>query len=145
MKSNPRLSYAISVVLSAQATAYADVPSTTASSDAIAEIVVTAQRREENIQNVPITITALTAETIKQLNVTTFDDFVKYVPNVTAASLGPGQSNIYMRGLSTGGGNAGVQGGGQAGRDPQRAGRRRRDFPGISQGPRVSRWKESKW
>ena len=100
-------------MLSAQATAaYADAPSTTASSDAIAEIVVTAQRREENIQNVPITITALTAETIKQLNVTTFDDFVKYVPNVTAASLGPGQSNIYMRGLSTGGGNAGVQGGG---------------------------------
>ena len=113
MKANPRLSYAISAVLSAQATAaYADAPSNTASSDAIAEIVVTAQRREENIQNVPITITALTAETIKQLNVTTFDDFVKYVPNVTAASLGPGQSNIYMRGLSTGGGNAGVQGGG---------------------------------
>ena len=113
MKSNPRLSYAISAVLSAHATAaYADAPSTMASSDAIAEIVVTAQRREENIQNVPITIQVLSAETITQLNVTTFDDFVKYLPNVSAASLGPGQSNIYMRGLSAGGGNVGDQGGG---------------------------------
>jgi outer membrane receptor protein involved in Fe transport len=90
-------------VLSAHAAAaYADAPSTTASSDAIAEIVVTAQRREENIQNVPITIQALTAETLHQLSVTTFDDFVRYLPNVTTAGYGPGQSLIFMRGLSTG-------------------------------------------
>ena len=43
-----------------------------------------------------------TGETLKQLNVTTFDDFVKYVPNVTTANLGPGQSSIFMRGLSVG-------------------------------------------
>jgi outer membrane receptor protein involved in Fe transport len=36
------------------------------------------------------------------LNVTTFDDIVKYVPNVTTASWGPGQDLIFMRGLSTG-------------------------------------------
>ena len=53
------------------------------------------------MQDVPITIQALTAETIQQLNVATFDDFVKYLPNVTSASSGPGQSEIFMRGLST--------------------------------------------
>jgi len=63
---------------------------------------VTAQRRSENVQNVPITIQALTAETLNQLSVTTFNDYVKYLPNVTAPNNGPGQGNIFMRGLSVG-------------------------------------------
>jgi outer membrane receptor protein involved in Fe transport len=71
-------------------------------SEGIQEIVVTAQRRAENMQDVPITMQALTAETLTQLSATTFDDFVKYLPNVTQYSAGPGQSNIYMRGLSLG-------------------------------------------
>ena len=50
----------------------------------------------------PITIQALTGGDSAQLNVSTFDDFVKYVPNVTSANLGPGQSSIFMRGLSVG-------------------------------------------
>jgi outer membrane receptor protein involved in Fe transport len=77
-------------------------------SEGIQEIVVTAQRRTENMQDVPITIQALTAETLTQLNVATADDFVKYLPNVTLASNGPGQGDIFMRGLSTGG-EAGTQ------------------------------------
>ena len=74
----------------------------TGDSAGISEIVVTAQRRAENMQDVPITMQALTAETLAQLNATTFDDFVKYLTNVTQYSAGPGQSNIYMRGLSLG-------------------------------------------
>ncbi len=66
------------------------------------EIVVTAQRRSENIQDVPITIQALTSQTIAQLNITTFDDYIKFLPNVTSASSGPGQSEVFMRGLSAG-------------------------------------------
>ena len=68
-------------------------------SDEIAEITVTAQRRVEDIQNVPVTIQVLTGDTMAQLNVATFQDFLKYLPNVTAAGNGPGQSNIFMRGL----------------------------------------------
>jgi len=72
----------------------------------IPEIIVTAQRRTESVENVPITLQVLTAETLTQLNVATFDDFVKYLPNVTSGGFGPGQSDIYMRGLSfTQGGN----------------------------------------
>jgi outer membrane receptor protein involved in Fe transport len=65
------------------------------------EVVVTATRRTENLQNVPIAITALTGTTLNQLNVQTLDDFVKFLPNVSTAGLGPGQSEVYMRGLST--------------------------------------------
>ena len=72
------------------------------SSDAIAEITVTAQRRTENIQDVPISIQALTASTLQQLNISTFDDYLRYLPNVTSASNGPGQSEVFMRGLSAG-------------------------------------------
>src|SRR5271170_4097624 len=72
-----------------------------ASSDAIQEIQVTAQRRTENLQDVPIQIQALTGASLNQLNVSTFDDFVKYLPNVTSASNGPGQGVIFMRGLAT--------------------------------------------
>jgi outer membrane receptor protein involved in Fe transport len=72
------------------------------SSDALAEITVTAQRRTENMQDVPISMQAFTAETLQQLNIQTFDDYLRYVPSVTAASNGPGQSEIFMRGLSAG-------------------------------------------
>lgn len=82
----------------------------------IEEIVVTAQRRSESIQNVPITIQALSSETLKQLSVTTFDDFVKYLPNVALSSNGPGQGNIFMRGLALG--SAGTQSSGTIGGFP---------------------------
>src|SRR5216684_3808138 len=91
-------------------------PPNAASSDQISEIIVTAQRREENIQNVPVTIQVLTGETIAQLNVTTLDDFVRYLPNVTRSGSGPGQNNIFMRGLSTG--NQSLQGSGGVGSFP---------------------------
>jgi len=80
------------------------------------EVIVTANRREENLQNVPMTIQVLTGETLARLNATTFDDFVKYLPTVTAHGVGPGQNNIYVRGLATGEG--GIQGSGITGSFP---------------------------
>jgi outer membrane receptor protein involved in Fe transport len=77
------------------------------------EVIVTANRREEDQQNVPITIQVLTADTLAKLNATTFDDFVSFLPGVTAHGVGPGQSNIFMRGLATA--PTGVQGAGFGG------------------------------
>ncbi len=108
MNSNSKLSYAIAAILSgttgglAHGATASDTANADNTSDTIQEITVTAQRRTENAQDVPITIQALTGETLKQLNVTTFDDLAKYTPNVTEANLGPGQSSIFMRGLSVG-------------------------------------------
>jgi len=105
MRSNLTLRCAIATILSghviAVQAAATDAATTDNSGNDIQEITVTAQRRTENLQDVPISIQALTAETLVQLNVSTFDDFVKYLPNVTSATNGPGQGNIYMRGLGT--------------------------------------------
>ncbi|HXM07842.1 MAG TPA: TonB-dependent receptor plug domain-containing protein, partial [Candidatus Acidoferrum sp.] len=103
---NSKLAYAIAAVLGGNAAGLvyaAPAPDTDAASDQLEVITVTAQRRTENMQDVPITIQALTSEMLAQLDVPTFNDFVKYLPNVTVASFGPGMNNIYMRGLSVGG------------------------------------------
>jgi outer membrane receptor protein involved in Fe transport len=101
-----KISYAVAAILgSASFAAPAAEPAATAgesSSDALTEVVVTAQRRTENMQDVPISMTALTSQTLQQLNVSTFDDYIKYLPAVTSASNGPGQSEIFMRGISAG-------------------------------------------
>ncbi len=105
MKNNQKLAYAIAAVLSASAgasRAATDTATSESESAGIQEIVVTAQRRLESVQDVPITIQAITGEQLGQLNVNTFDDVLKYLPNVTFSSNGPGQGNIYMRGLSAG-------------------------------------------
>ncbi len=80
------------------------------------EVIVTANRREENLQNVPMTIQVLTGEMLAKLNATTFDDFVSYLPGVTAHGVGPSQNNIYVRGLAAA--VAGIQGSGFAGTFP---------------------------
>lgn len=106
MNSSSKLSYAIAAILSGSpmVLTYAATATTTdfGDSEGIQEITVTAQRRTESIQNVPITIQAITGAQLKDLSVATFDDIVRFLPNVQFPSNGPGQGNIYMRGLSTG-------------------------------------------
>jgi iron complex outermembrane receptor protein len=106
MNFNTRLSYAIAAILSGSSAGfvYAAAPAadTEASTDMIQEITVTAQRRTENAQDVPISIQAMTSETLTQLNVQTLNDYIKYLPNVTTANNGPGQNEVFMRGLSAG-------------------------------------------
>src|SRR5246127_2100934 len=101
-----KISYAVAAILggtAVAASAQEQTPgSTEATSEGISEIIVTAQRRNENIQDVPISMQALTGQTLQQLNVQTFDDYLKYLPNVTSANNGPGQNEIFMRGLSAG-------------------------------------------
>jgi outer membrane receptor protein involved in Fe transport len=108
---NYRLASAVAAVLAAAPTnaVYAQA----ASSGGLEEVVVTAQRRTESLQDVPLSITALTGDTLSQLNVSTVEEFVRFLPSVTTASIGPGQSNIYMRGLNTG--TLGTQGSGTNG------------------------------
>jgi outer membrane receptor protein involved in Fe transport len=101
-----KISYAVAAILggtSVAASAQEQATSTeTTASEGITEVIVTAQRRTENMQNVPISMQALTGQTLQQLNIQTFDDFLKYLPNVTSASNGPGQNEVFMRGLSAG-------------------------------------------
>ena len=83
----------------------------TADSDAAAaspsatvqEVIVTATKREENLQSVPISVQALTPAILSQHQVSSSDDFIKLLPSVSFQSFGPGQSQLYFRGITTGG------------------------------------------
>jgi outer membrane receptor protein involved in Fe transport len=107
MKTNRKIARAVAAILGTHAgvLAAADQPAggeTGATAAGIQEVVVTAQRRTENVQNVPIAIQAFSGETLQQLNVSTFDDLIRHLPNVSGGSQGPGQVQIFMRGLSAG-------------------------------------------
>src|SRR6478735_12755353 len=65
-------------------------------------IVVTALKREQNLQDVPIAITALGNETLANLQVNELRDAVRFLPSVTIQSGGPGFSQIYFRAVASG-------------------------------------------
>ncbi|MFT5334656.1 MAG: iron complex outermembrane receptor protein [Halioglobus sp.] len=70
------------------------------------EVVVTAQKRSENLQDVPISIQALGNESIAQLGIQNFADYAKMLPTVAMTpTLGAGSSftKVYMRGIATAG------------------------------------------
>jgi outer membrane receptor protein involved in Fe transport len=87
-------------VLSATPALAQDAPADTGNDD---EIVVTAQKREENLQDVPISIQALGTRKLDQLNVANFEDFSKLLPSVSFQSSQPGVTTVYMRGVASGG------------------------------------------
>jgi outer membrane receptor protein involved in Fe transport len=64
-------------------------------------IVVTAQKKSEDLQDVPISVSAIGTEELDQLNIDTFDDYLEQLPSVTAGGTGPGQNTIYIRGLAS--------------------------------------------
>ncbi|WP_332817219.1 TonB-dependent receptor [Sphingopyxis sp.] len=66
------------------------------------DIVVTASKREENLQDVPLAITAIGTERLSELQVKEFQDVVKFLPSVTIQTLAPGFSQVYFRGVASG-------------------------------------------
>ncbi|GLR48619.1 TonB-dependent receptor [Sphingomonas astaxanthinifaciens] len=67
------------------------------------EIVVTAQKREENLQNVPISIQAIGTRRLDQLGIANFEEYTKQLPSVSFQTAQPGVTVVYMRGVATGG------------------------------------------
>jgi iron complex outermembrane receptor protein len=65
-------------------------------------IIVTAQKREENLQDVPSSVTALGNEKLDQLQVSDLQDVVKFLPSVTIQTSSPGFSQVYFRGVASG-------------------------------------------
>jgi len=64
------------------------------------EVVVTAQKRVEDVQKVPISIQVLNSETLENLHVTDFSSFAQYIPSLSYRSWGPGQTAFFFRGIS---------------------------------------------
>ena len=67
------------------------------------EVVVTAQKRTEDLQKVPISMQVLGGEKLEELQVKSFDDYAKFLPSVSFQSTGPGQAQLFFRGISSGG------------------------------------------
>ncbi len=69
------------------------------------EIVVTATKRPQILQDVPVAVTAITADDIAARGFTNYADYVNTVPNMWMQDTGPGKTQIYIRGLVASGGS----------------------------------------
>jgi outer membrane receptor protein involved in Fe transport len=101
-----------SALLASTPALYAQEAGTTAAAapGALQEVVVTAQKRVENLQNVPISIQVLDTQKLEQLRVDNIDDYVKYSSSLAimkgigqGGNAQPGISHIYIRGVASGG------------------------------------------
>jgi len=76
--------------------------STTVDSGALEDIVVTAQKREQNLQDVPVAVTAITADKLINRNVTTVSDLPRLAPSLTVTTGAfPTNNSINLRGIGT--------------------------------------------
>ncbi|MDH3771334.1 MAG: TonB-dependent receptor plug domain-containing protein, partial [Nitrospirota bacterium] len=83
------------------------LPQTGMAQQVLDEITVTATKRAENLQDIPISVTALGADTIEELGIVDFDSYAQMLPTLSYKSVGPGTATLIMRGASDGGdGNA---------------------------------------
>ncbi|HYZ49128.1 MAG TPA: TonB-dependent receptor [Sphingomonas sp.] len=71
--------------------------------EAIGDIIVTAQKREESLQNVPISVQALGTQKLEQLNISNFNDYTRLLPSVAFQTVAPGVTTVYIRGVASGG------------------------------------------
>ena len=67
------------------------------------EIVVTAAKREQNLQDLAVSVQVLGNQELENLGVRSFEDFIDFLPTVSYSSAGPGYAQIYMRGIASGG------------------------------------------
>jgi iron complex outermembrane receptor protein len=97
-----KLSYAIITALSTSSFAMAqEATDETETGRVIETIQVTATKRTESIQAVPVTVSALSGDALENLGVDNFQDYVEFLPNVVFQGTGPGQNEIYIRGAAT--------------------------------------------
>jgi iron complex outermembrane recepter protein len=103
-----RLSLAVAAALSGTATVHlapalaADASAPTSSGSTLEEIVVTARKRTENLQDVPISIDVFTSKDLQNLAISQFEDYATLTPSISFVSAGPGTQTFVIRGVSDG-------------------------------------------
>lgn len=75
-------------------------------SGALDDIIVTAEKRSESLERVPLSIVAYSAEALAEIGVQDFSSLAARIPGVTLNSAGPGRSSYSIRGIASVGGNA---------------------------------------
>ncbi len=69
----------------------------------VQEVVVTADKREQNLRDVPQSVTALSGDTLELVRANTFEDYITRVPGMALISSQPGSSRLVLRGINAGG------------------------------------------
>ena len=65
------------------------------------EVLVTATKRSESTQDIPVTVSAITSDKLDQLGISNFEDYIVQMPGVTAGGAGPGRNTVYIRGVAS--------------------------------------------
>ena len=78
--------------------------------ETVSEIVVTAQKRSESVQSVPISVTAMDERKLERLGIQNLTDVARATPGLAVTSAGPGQNVLIIRGVSSTAGTAGTVG-----------------------------------
>ena len=71
-----------------------------AADDALPEIIVTARKRAENLQDVPISVQVIGNAEISRAGLTTLDDTIRMLPSVSSVSQAPGAGKLVFRGVA---------------------------------------------
>jgi len=104
--SRSKLARAIAATLSGVAvwhgSAALDADATSSDSGTLDEVIVTARKRAENLQDVPVSIDVYTAKDLQKLDVSQFEDYATMTPSISFVSAGPGTQTFVMRGVSDG-------------------------------------------
>lgn len=102
--SRTKLGFAIAAALSGAAAMHvAQAAAADASADAtLEEVIVTARKRAENLQDVPISIDVYTSKDLQNLAISKFEDYATMTPSISFISAGPGTQTLVMRGVSDG-------------------------------------------
>ncbi|WP_448211619.1 TonB-dependent receptor [Colwellia sp. MEBiC06753] len=77
------------------------LPAFAENANEIETIEVTATKRAQSIQEVPIAVSALSGSAMDNLGIDNFQDYVEFLPNVVFQGTGPGQNEVYIRGAAT--------------------------------------------
>ena len=97
-KIRARLTYYLSTLALLNAAAFSGFAMTQAE---LEEVVVTARKKTESLQDVPISVSALRESDLEDKGINVFEDYLLQLPSVTAGGAGPGTSTIYIRGLAS--------------------------------------------
>ncbi len=93
----------------AQAAAAAATPAASTPSGEIATVIITAQKRKEDIRDVPLSVSVLSGEQLQAQQIKTVEDLTRNVPNISFSSQGgPGLGTVEIRGVSSQAGAATV-------------------------------------
>lgn len=97
-----KLSYAVAMAVTVGVSGTA--------SAALEEIVVTATKRSESAQDIPITVQALGEQSLEDLGIANFKDYIRNLAGVTSGGRGPGRNEVFIRGVSVGKGGLKIAG-----------------------------------